>query len=419
MRKKLKLISLLLLLTILFTGCTQNLENLNPIPMPDYPQTEGDSGYKISGVATDKNGNSLEGVQIKIADKLYAITDENGYYQVSGLEGEQKVKAVFHDYEFETKEFTVNQATKQDIKGTNAKKYMVTFDSYAGFDQNVEVFGVQYQINGKWYSGDDNQKAFIENLEGKTTITPYKEGFTFTPEKMDVYSTTNAKFTANPSDGKYSISGNIDISGFESDEHISAVDIYVNGKLATQSYMQYSYSNMGEEVREMKYRIDGLDKEAGNYEITYKINDVQSIQKLTVSGPTTEANFKYYLTKEVDIKLDITGVDSDLLELPNGYFLDYDIRVYDEDGTFVKKYSGRDPLREGVVIWRGAKLEITGLFKTPDEIGTDGTVISSEMRQFDETEKISESDMRKDYFEGEYFKVRASLRRYDPDDDDD
>lgn len=418
MKIKIKLIITICLLIFMLGGCQSSLASLEPAEKPQYPQIDGESGYSVEGYAKDKNGNALQGVQLEIEDKVYAITDENGYYKIYGIEGEKEIRPVFYDYEFESGEFTVSGKTTQDLSGTNAKTYMVTFDSYASHNQSVEIFGVSYQINGKSYSGDDDQKAFLEKLSGKTTITPQKEGFTFIPESMDVYSQTNAKFTAVPNGERYSVSGSIDISSFDSEDYIQTVEMYVDGKLATDSYIEYSYESDGTQLREMKYRIDGLDKTTSSHAISYKINGTESIQKINVTQATTDADFKYYITKEVDIKLDISDLDSDWIELPSEYFIDYDIYVYDEDDTLVKRYSGKDITREGVVIWRGAKIEVTGLFRAPDEVLDDGTVVVSDMKSISKTVTVSESDMRADYYEGEYFEIRTSLRTYRPDDDD-
>lgn len=407
--KKLKIALLVCILVFALTGCGTAVDKLEPQPMPEYPQVESGVGYVVEGVATDTTGKPLGGVQLKIDGKIHAITDDSGYYKISGLEGSNKILPVFYDYEFTSGEFEVSKSIKFDLTGTNAKKYMITFDSYSNSNQATEVFGVVYEIGGKFYSGDDNSKAFMENLSGKTTITPHKDGFTFLPSSLDVYAGTNAKFTAVANSDRYSVSGDIDISSFDSDEYVSEVEIYLDGKLAGTSYTEYSYAN-GTEQRMMKYKIDGLDPaKAGGYQISYKIGGVDSIQKLSVSSHTTSADFKYYLTKEIDIKLSFSAL-GDLEELPAGYILDCDINVYDEDGTFIKRYSCRNLTKEGIVVWRGATVEVVGVYKEADYTDANGNTVYTELKEVEETDKISESDMRKDYINGNYFEIRVSPR---------
>ncbi len=417
--KKLKISILLFMLVFLFAGCSGGVENLSPAPLPEYPQTDGGSGYTIEGYAKDKNGNPLEGVQFKISDKLYSISDEDGYYEINGIEGTQKIKPVFYDYEFESGEFEVTKSGTHNISGTNAKEYMIDFSTVANHQQSAKIYGVSYEINGKIYSADDYSTAFADKLSGKTTVTPTKEGFTFSPTSMDVYSSASVSFTAIPNENRYSVSGNIDISGLADDESVQTVEMYLDGKLATNSYIEYSYNQDGTMETKMKYRIDGLDAaKSGGYNISYKINGTESIQKINVTGETKTADFKYYITKTVDVKLKVSGLDNDIFELPDGYFIDYDLYVYDDDGTLVKRYSGRDITRENVVIWRGAQIVIEGLYRAAPETLEDGTLVYPDTKRISETENISESDMRKEYYEGEYFEIRTSLRTYRPDDDD-
>lgn len=417
-KKQLKISILLLLLVFLFAGCAGGVENLAPAEMPEYPTVDGGSGYTIEGYAKDTKGNPLEGVQFKISDKLHAVTDKNGYYEINGLSGKQKVVTMFYDYEFAQGEFEVSSGGTHNVSGTNAKEYMIEFATVSNSAQDANVYGVSYVINGKAYSADDYSKAFADKLSGKTTVTPTKEGFTFQPTSADVYSSGNVQFKAIPNEDRYSVSGEIDISSLGEDDSIQIVQMFVDGKLATNSFVEYSYNQDGTMKTTMKYQIDGLSSEkSGGYSISYKINNVESIQKVNVTGKTTTANFKYYITKTVDVKLDISLFADEVIELPEGCFIDYDLNVYDEDGTFVKRYSGRDIVRENVVIWRGCTIEIDGLFR--DAPYTSGeTIVYPDTKKMSETETVTESDMRNDYYDGEYFEIRTSLRTYRPNDDD-
>lgn len=417
-KNQLKISILLLLLVFLFAGCSGGVSDLTPSEMPEYPTVDGGSGYTIEGYAKDKNGNPLEGVQLKISDKLHAVTDENGYYEINGLSGSQKVVPMFYDYEFTQGEFEVTSGGTHNVSGTNAKEYMIEFSAVSNATQDAKVYGVSYEINGKAYSADDYSKAFADKLSGKTIVTPTKEGFTFEPTSADIYSSGSVQFKAVPNDDRYSVSGEIDISSLDAEDSIQTVQMFVDGKLATNSFVEYSYNQDGTLETTMKYKIDGLSmSKSGGYTISYKINNTESIQKINVKEKTTTANFKYYITKTVDVKLDISLFDDSEMTLPDGCFIDYDLNVYDEDGSFVKRYSGRDLVRENVVIWRGCTIEIDGLFRDAPHSSGD-TIVYPDTKKISETEKVSESDMRNDYFDGEYFEIRTSLRSYRPDDDD-
>ncbi len=409
-KNTLKITLLLLLAICTLAGCGNSVATLTPAPMPEYPDVDGSSGYSVSGNATDTNGNPLEGVQMQIGKKLFAVTDSNGHYKISGLEGENKIIPFFYNYKFDNAEFTVKSESKVDISGTNSAKYMIDFATTSNSTYKTPIYGVTYRVNGKDYSADNYKEAFAENLTGKVTVTPSKAGFSFMPETLDVYAGTTAQFTAVPNSDRYSVSGNIDISSLSEDEMVQTVQMYVDGALATTSYVDFVYSPDGDYKQVMKYQIDGLDpNKSGGHNITYKINGGESMQRVNVTAPTKTADFKYFVTKTVDVKLDISIFDIDVNTLPDGYALDYDIKVYDENGEFVKKYSGRDITEEDVVIWRGAVLEIEGMLIDSTGGGSDEFI-----RSIKESKTISEADMRKDYA-GSHYKIRTSLRTYRPD----
>ena len=98
-------------------------------PTSPTPPTPGPSAtYSLSGVVvgeTDAGLTPLEGVRVESGDlrvyvgglRLFAMTDKDGFYSMSGLSaGSNSIRVIKFAYEIDTRNVTINGDTRHDIQ---------------------------------------------------------------------------------------------------------------------------------------------------------------------------------------------------------------------------------------------------------------------------------------------------------------
>lgn len=352
-----KLITIVLVIAILLSlsGCA----NINSLPKKEedpYPAMPENNGYTVTGIFTDSFGNPLPNAVITSEGKVRGITNKDGVYKITGLSGSVKLVPSFMDYTFNNKEIIVNGGGEQNFVGKNN----YTVSANVRFDNGSMFYQSAFLIGGKVYASDNYGMFYLDNRNGKITITPYSNSFDFEPASVDVYTSDSAIFVAKPKKDTINVSGKIDLSKLNEKEGIPQLYVAVDGKRYTDVIVSYDYDwEKEKEIVNMTYQVLGLPQKAEGYTISLIDNyGNQSAQSFKVTESVENLNFEYKLTRSFDIKLIATNKDS--VTGYNPRKLDYAILVKDEQGNLVKKYYGDEEKTEGVAVWAGCKVHIEG-----------------------------------------------------------
>ncbi len=343
-----KLISIILAITVLFSfsACADSELEMPKKTLDEYPTLSSSEGYTVSGKVSDNDGNGLMGASITINDKVMAITDSKGYYSVTALTGAVKVAVDFFDYEFARKEYEVSSFSDElNFSGSSQFKAEATTKMTNG----ATLYGVSYAFNSLSRSADITGVAYNLNNTGKTTITPYKEGFDFYPKSIDVYSGNAGvpvEFVAVPKEDTYTISGQVSFIG---SSDLPSVPVFVNGMRYTNTVLSTSNG-----ITKMVYKIEGLPRNSEKEVLVTcgegRVGFVGS-NAYVVSGEKTGANFDMLPCKEIDVELNFSGDDK-----PTETF-QYYVKVVDKDGQqiYYENFTNRGTAY-GVLVAEGSKI---------------------------------------------------------------
>lgn len=353
-----KIISIVLAAVMLLIMCSCSEETIiyPKKELPEYPTiTEQEGGYTVSGMVTDMKSNGLKNAKITVNGEVMAFTDEDGKFTIKSLVGTNKIGVLFNDYVFRSTEFTVNNTTD-----------VILFEGSADFSASAssqtingaQLFGVVYMFDDQRKSENLQGIAYSLNNKGKTTITPYKEGFTFYPSSATVYNAGHTTFTAVPNDDTYTVSG---VLNFPTGGNLPTVFLYVNGIKYTQSVISVSGND-----RKATYQIFGLKNDGTEYVVwagsgmeTYK-----SQNSLIISSERTDANFDMIKCANLTINLVF-----DPGEAPTSSY-SYYIKIYDEKGNEIEKQKVSNRLSDdNYDVWAGCRIVIeSDLFYGSDKI---------------------------------------------------
>ncbi len=171
--------------------------------------------YDIEGKITDKNGQPLAGVLIKVGEKTVE-TDENGDYQITDLlAGEYTLVAELENYNFTPVDFTVgeNQPVVLDMVSNeqDAPKYDIQGKIT---DKNGQpLAGVLIKVGSQTVETDENgDYQLTDLLAGEYTLVAELENYNFTPLDFTVGSDQPVVFDIVSDDQdvpKYDIQGKI------------------------------------------------------------------------------------------------------------------------------------------------------------------------------------------------------------------
>jgi len=141
--------------------------------------------YDIEGKITDKNGQPLAGVLIKVGEKTVE-TDENGDYQITDLlAGEYTLIAELENYHFSPVDFTVgeNQPAVLDMVSDDVEevpKYDI--EGQVKDENGQPLAGVLIKVGSKTVETDENgYYQFTDLLPGEYTLIAELENHNFTP----------------------------------------------------------------------------------------------------------------------------------------------------------------------------------------------------------------------------------------------
>ncbi len=342
-----KVISIFLVLVMLLAMCSCSEEQiiLPKKELPEYPEiVDPEDGYTVSGMVTDMNQNGLKDAKITINGEVMAFTDEDGKFSIRSLVGTNKIGVIFSDYVFRSTEYTVNNTT-DDILFEGSADFAVSASTYTV--NGAQLFGVVYMFGDQRKSENLQGIAYSLNNKGKTTITPYKAGFTFYPSSATVYNAGHTTFTAVPNEDTYTISG---VLNFPTSGTLPTVFLYVNGIKYTQSVISVSGND-----RKATYQIFGLKNDGTEYVVwagsgmeTYK-----SSNSLIISSERTDANFEMIKCANLTVNLVF-----DPGEAPTSAY-SYYIRILDEKGNEIEKQKVTNRLSDdNYDVWAGCRIII-------------------------------------------------------------
>ncbi|MEG1805675.1 MAG: carboxypeptidase-like regulatory domain-containing protein [Clostridia bacterium] len=348
-----KIISIILCVILLLTcvGCEKQQSIEMPLKeLPQYPSVIPVDGYSISGKVVDYEGEGLFGASISINGKVKALTDENGNYKIKSLKGTSKISVSFYDYVFKNAERTVNNfSSSVNFEGSSNFAVEAKTQTLNG----ATLYGVAYDINGEIKRADVMKGlAYKINNQGKTTITPSKNGFTFFPASADLYTGNSGNpiiFTAVPNEETFSVSGTMT---FIEASAMPEISIFVNGMKYTNSVI--SKSNNLEKVT---YTISGLPYVEGNgYVITAGsgLDGYISTQEYLINSERTSINFDMYKSKAIDVDLSFQNGSR-----PQGT-LRYIIKVIDKNGKEISKdmYTSQNGQSFGIIVFEGCRVVV-------------------------------------------------------------
>ncbi len=341
-----KIISILLAAVMLLVMCSCSEEQKIIYPkkeLPDYPEiSEVEGGYTVSGMVTDMQKNGLKNAKITVNGEVMAFTDEDGKFSIKSLVGTNKIGVIFNDYVFRSTEYTVNNTTS-DIMFEGSADFTASASTVTV--NGAQLFGVVYMFGDQRKSENLQGYAYAMNNKGKTTITPYKEGFTFYPSSATVYNAGHTTFTAVPNEDTYSISG---VLNFPTSGNLPTVFLYVNGIKYTQSTISVSGND-----RKATYTISGLKNDGTEYVIwagsgmeTYK-----SKNSLIISSERTDANMEMIKCANLTVNLVF-----DPGEAPTSSY-SYYIKIVDEKGNEIEKQKVSNRMSDdNYDVWAGCRI---------------------------------------------------------------
>lgn len=352
-----KIISVILCLVIVLSlaGCS-NIKTLPKKEEAPYPEVTATDGYTVTGVVKDKNGNPIPNVTILSSGKVRGITNKDGEYKVSGLVGTVTLTPTFSNYTFTNKDVSVSGSGKVDFVGKNS----YTLSASTNFSGGTRMYQTVYEVDGKLYAGDASGTLYLDNRNGKSTITPKSDYFDFTPTSKDVYYGEQATFTAKPKQDTMTISGTIDTSKLTDKDVVPTLFIAVDGKRYTDVVTNYSYDYVNDkQTMTMSYTIYGLPKKDAGYTISMvDENGNTSAQSFVVKENSSSVNFALNITRKFNLIIKPTNKDS--VTGFNANKLDYTLIVKDESGNIVKKYYGSGDYYENISVWAGCVVYIEG-----------------------------------------------------------
>lgn len=355
------LILVISMLCLTLSGCAnKNFSGMTEKELPNYPTLQENDGYTISGKVTDLEGFGLYNAQITVNGEIKALTDDNGYYKLTSMTGENEVGVKFYDYIFKKTKYVVNN-TSEDVDFQGSSSFTVSASSSTL--NNAKLFGVVYEFNKVKRSENSEGVSYMLNNEGKTTVTPQKEGFVFYPTSADVYTSGHVDFTAIPIEDSFTVSGTLN---FPSTTNLPSVFIYVNGIKYTQSLVT-STAN----AKKATYILYGLTDKANSegYVIWAGsgMERYKSTNQYVINSDRTGVNFDMIRCANVTISLKFP-YDADI----SGAF-SYYVRVIDENGDEVDRWKASNTKTPGntIDVWAGCKVvveAIGGTFTTEREV---------------------------------------------------
>jgi len=140
--------------------------------------------YDIQGKITDKNGQPLAGVLIKVGEKTVE-TDENGDYQITDLlAGEYTLVAELENYNFTPVDFTVgeNQPVVLDMVSDDVDAPKYDIEGKITDKNGQPLAGVLIKVGNQTVETDENGDYQITDLlAGEYTLVAELENHNFTP----------------------------------------------------------------------------------------------------------------------------------------------------------------------------------------------------------------------------------------------
>ena len=184
-----KIYALIILLIFIFaiTGCSDGL----------YTRS-----YSVGGTVIDENsGDGLEDVIVidENSDE-YVVTDEDGAWEIIGLNEEARLVAQKEDWAFSPGHKTVNESDMNiEFSATN-KRYDIAGQIVDSDGRGISGVIIELNSPNEDYDDlttDDNGKFEKEGLLGAVQINPGKEDWTFSPAQKTVNEADmNIEFTA-------------------------------------------------------------------------------------------------------------------------------------------------------------------------------------------------------------------------------
>jgi YD repeat-containing protein len=161
-----------------------------PVELDDIVSGEQDvPKYEIHGKITDKNGQPLAGVLIKVGSKTVE-TDENGDYQLTELlAGDYTLIAELDNYNFTPVEFTVGENQPVELDIVSDEQEVPKYEIHGKItDKNGQpLAGVLIKVGNQTVETDENgDYQLTDLLAGDYTLIAELENYQFTPVDFTV-----------------------------------------------------------------------------------------------------------------------------------------------------------------------------------------------------------------------------------------
>ncbi|MEG1519626.1 MAG: carboxypeptidase-like regulatory domain-containing protein [Clostridia bacterium] len=354
-----KIISLILVMVMLFAfvGCGGVSKKPAPEELPVMEFEKG-NGYTVTGRVTDQSGNPLPQANVIIEKKVRAITDKDGNYKVTSLEGDNKITIEFNKYKFFKNDVVVKGETKLDFMGTN--NYSIS--AVATIDKNP-IFGVKYKVGAREFTTDEYGTMRASNNTGKTTVTPSHPSFDFYPQTMEVYASGNQplNFTAVPKAKTYAVSGYINVNAPSEDFVLPNLTILVDGIRSANvvTERKYDYEKQ-KNYTVYRYTVYGLNPEKkGGYTLSLVDSEGNySKETIKVTEPVKNANFEFKMTKKFYFPLNVKLAGGIVPTPEQLQTMTYNIKVVDDKNEDVASFKGTGNTTNAIDAWTGCRISI-------------------------------------------------------------
>ena len=171
--------------------------------------------YSVSGIVQDSEGKPIMNAAIKF-DNGYSSTssDEDGYWQRSGLGGSVIIKAEKAGHSFTPSQYPVNQ-NETNINFTSnqivPEKYEISGRVEDGEGNGIGDIVIRFSDGYAPTTTDSSGNWEKDNLSGDITVTPNDNEYVFDPASRSVSGPDSyVNFVGTESSKTYSISGKVE-----------------------------------------------------------------------------------------------------------------------------------------------------------------------------------------------------------------
>lgn len=238
--------------------------------------------FRVSGVV--RSGEiEIEGAEVILSNGVTVTTDENGYFEIKGIDEVVDIEVVASGY---------NSSIISNIdKFNNDLKFNLTYNVTINLSNITNLTDVAISISGNINKYSQSQ-IVLENLTGSQTIEIYKEGYNFSPNKVVPTASTTYNIVVKK---EFAITGKITTTGGTA---VAGVTIIANNKQTiTDANGNYSLSPFIDPTKvSLKMSVIDTAFNGENYE--YEIDLDQVSTDAVVNYSLSSSEYSYFLYKQ-------------------------------------------------------------------------------------------------------------------------